>query len=475
MDLSAAAVNANLAFTAGTTGRGVTVAVIDSGIANHPDVKSGGLLLGLLPRVIYQESFVPGDPRTDDEFGHGTHVAGILAGNGKESTGNGFTKTYRGIAPEARLMNLRVLDRNGKGTDSAVINAIHRAILLKTLLNIKVINLSLGRPVWESYTKDPLCRAVEAAWKAGITVVVSAGNEGRNNSAGTNGYGTISSPGNSPYAITVGAMRTMQSMSRGDDLIASYSSKGPTRIDHIVKPDLVAPGNQVASLMTSGTLAAQAAANNTLVPLSYYQRNAAGYLFSQDYYKLSGTSMAAPVVSGAVALLLDREPSLTPDQLKARLMRTASKSFPTQSTVLRPGNQLNFRQPIRHVQRRRRYLDIWAALNNRENVRGTARSPRAVVDAATGKVRIVRTEANSWSDSGSYGPSAVWGDSVFVGGSSAVWGDWPSGGIPQFGATIQPTDIAPFGAIQPSVVSAFWGRFRIVGTQPSSQRRKVIR
>ncbi|MEJ7665568.1 MAG: S8 family serine peptidase [Hymenobacter sp.] len=251
--------------------------------------------------------------------------------------------------------------------------------------------------------------------KPGITVVVSAGNDGRNDVAGTKGYGTISSPGNSPYAITVGATRTMYTMSRGDDLIASYSSKGPSRYDHIVKPDLVAPGNQVVSLMTSSTLAAQALVNNSLVPLSYYQQNSSSNLFSQDYYKLSGTSMAAPVVSGAVALLLNREPSLTPDQLKARLMKTASKSFPAQSTVFDPVTNQTFVSHYDVFTVGAGYLDIWAALNNRATVQGTAMSPRAVFDATTGKVEIIRSEPNSWSNSGAYGLSAVWGDSVFVG------------------------------------------------------------
>ena len=178
------------------------------------------------------------------------HVAGILAGNGTWSKGG--TYTFGGMAPGANLVDLRALDNTGSGTDSSVIAAIQRAIALQKIYNIRVINLSLGRPVFESYTLDPLCQAVEQAWKAGI-VVVAAGNPGRNNSANTNGYGTITAPGNDPYVITVGALstvgtlRTMGTATRGDDLIASYSSKGPTLFDHVVKPDLVAPGNQVIS------------------------------------------------------------------------------------------------------------------------------------------------------------------------------------------------------------------------------------
>src|SRR5207237_5297985 len=140
--------------------------------------------------------------------------------------------------PNVHLLNLKVLDNNGQGRDSYIIAALQRAIALKNTYNIKVINLSLGRPVQESYTLDPLCQAVESAWKAGMVVVVAAGNDGRDNALNTFGYGTINAPGNDPYVITVGATKTNQASVRINDTIASYSSKGPTLIDHIVKPDL---------------------------------------------------------------------------------------------------------------------------------------------------------------------------------------------------------------------------------------------
>lgn len=184
------------------------------------------------------------------------------------------------------------------------------------------------------YKQDPLCQAVEQAWKAGIVVVVAAGNAGRNNSANTNGYGTITAPGNDRYVITVGAMKTMAPNSRADDLIASYSSKGPTLLDHVVKPDLVAPGNRVVSILSS-TSHLQQTYTPTLVPMTFYQSNGSGAM-SSDYFRLSGTSMAAPVVNGAAALLIQKNPTLTPDQVKARLMRTATKTFPAYSTVVDP-------------------------------------------------------------------------------------------------------------------------------------------
>src|SRR6266704_1474455 len=231
-------------------GTGVGVAVIDSGVYPVADLYWYNMLTGAYGlRIVYSQSFVPGTTDASDYFGHGTHVAGIVASAGWFSWGNHYTHTFKGIAPNAKLINLRALDQNGAGTDSSVIAAIQAAISLKSTYNIRVINLSLGRQVYESYTLDPLCQAVEAAWNAGIVVVAAAGNQGRNNSADTDGYGTIAAPGNDPYVITVGAMKTASTPTRTDDTIASYSSKGPTAFDQVVKPDIVAPGNQVVSLL----------------------------------------------------------------------------------------------------------------------------------------------------------------------------------------------------------------------------------
>src|SRR5207247_1473527 len=182
-----------------------------------------------------------------DDFGHGTHVAGIVAGNGKASNVPGSTHVLRGVAPNANLLDLRVLDANGVSNDSVVISAIQQAVQLKSKYNVRVINLSLGRPIYESCALDPLCEATEAAWKNGIVVVVAAGNLGRN------GYATVLSPGNAPHVITVGAMKSMGTYANTDDLIASYSSKGPTYIDLTAKPEVVAPGNLVVSLRAPGS------------------------------------------------------------------------------------------------------------------------------------------------------------------------------------------------------------------------------
>lgn len=418
LDYANSTVGADIARNYGWDGSDIGVAVIDSGITVREDLRVD--FSSRKSRIVYSESFI-GSSATD-ESGHGTHVAGIVAGNGELSTGSSYKATFRGMAPKANLINLRVLDSQGSGTDSAVISAIQRAIQLKSTYNIRVINVSLGRPVFESYATDPLCQAVEAAWRAGIVVVVSAGNEGRNNSQGTNGYATISSPGNDPYVITVGAMKTVGTVSRADDVIASYSAKGPTLLDHVVKPDIVAPGNRIISLQdTSGQLAASYPGNKVL--LSYYDKSVNGTSTSNAYFRLSGTSMAAPMVSGAAALLLQKNPLLTPDQVKARLMKTASKSFPMTSIATDPGTGVTYTSQYDIFTIGAGYLDVWAALNNSDVAIGAALSPTAVYDPLTGKVSVLFGTSLVWGDTSTWGTSLVWGDSVFLNGTSLVWGD----------------------------------------------------
>jgi serine protease AprX len=306
-------------------GSGVGVAVVDSGIVDHPDLHSSDDLSK--SRVVYGESFVPGVSSSTDQYGHGTHVAGLIAGNGAASS-----KFYSGIAPGVNILNLRVLDANGAGSDSSVIAAIERAIQLKDQYNVRIINLSLGRKVYESYALDPLCQAVESAWKAGIVVVVAAGNAGRDNTYGTKGYATIAVPGNDPYVITVGADNASGVSSRFYTKAASFSSKGPTLLDHIAKPDLVAPDNRVVSLRAAGsTLDLQ----YPIMAVWAYQ-DCSGVsncqpTFNKSYFRLSGTSMATPVVSGAAALMIQHDPTLSPDQIKARMMKTAWKGSPRYS------------------------------------------------------------------------------------------------------------------------------------------------
>jgi serine protease AprX len=435
LDLTTSAVNANYAWPLGWDGTGVGVAVVDSGIALKHDLTGPN---GTTSRVLYSENFVTGDTATTDVYGHGTHVAGIVASSGRDSSGLGFTRTYKGVAPNANLISLRVLDANGGGSESGVIAAIERAIELKSTYNIRVLNLSLGRTVFESYTLDPLCQAVEAAWNAGIVVVTAAGNFGRDNSMGTDGYGTIASPGNDPYVITVGAMNTHGSFGTTDDTIASYSSKGPTLIDHIVKPDLVAPGNAVVSLMApNSTLAATYP--TTLIPVSIYEKVGLGN--SSDYFRLSGTSMATPVVSGAAALLIQQQPSITPDQVKGRLMKTANKALNLYSTGISAKDMQRFTNQSDIFTVGAGYLNIFAALASHDMVSLPALSPAVVRNPITGKISIVRNFSICWGD------SMVWGDSLLFGstvlshsaltatdesicwGDSMVWGDSTTAGF----------------------------------------------
>jgi len=438
LDYSAQAVNAGAAWHANRTGSGVTVAIIDSGIDASPDLA----LLGLLPRVVYSQDFVGG--KGADQYGHGTHVAGIVAANGAGSKCLSCTRSFVGIAPNATLVNLRVLDANGQGSDSQVIAAIERAIALKKQYNIRVINLSLGRPIYESYRQDPLCLAVEAAWKAGIVVVVAAGNDGRDNSVGTNGYGTILSPGNDPYVITVGAMKAMGTYTRTDDLVASYSSKGPTAIDYIVKPDLMAPGNQVVSLRAAGSTLASDPANS--VPVSYYESTATNTP-SPRFLLLNGTSMATPVVSGAVADILQGQPSLTPDQVKARLMKTAYKTFPASSTAVDPVSGQTYVSQYDILTVGAGYLDLAAALANKDVATGTALSPAAHYDAASGNVYLVYDSSSTWNDTDIYSHEAV-------GGTKAVWGTQTV-----WGTSVVDADKAVWG------VKAVWGANFVSGFQ----------
>jgi serine protease AprX len=411
----------------GLDGTGVGVAVIDSGVFNHDDLQKSS---GLGSRIVYSESFIPGDSSTNDAYGHGTHVAGIVAGNGRDSQ-SGYPAQYTGVAPNANIINLRVLDQNGAGTDSQVIAAIQRAIALKSTYNIRVINLSLGRPVFESYALDPVCQAVEAAWKAGIVVVVAAGNSGRDNSYGTQGYATINAPGNDPNVITVGATKTNGTATRLDDTVASYSSKGPTLLDHVVKPDLVAPGNRIVSLAAPGSTLVTSLLNLNVQPITTCILGLLGNNCttgaSGKYTRLSGTSMATPIVAGAAALMVQKDPTLTPDTIKARMMKTAWKGYPVNSWGY-DTRGIGYFSQYDVFTIGAGYLDIYAALKNTDVVNGGAASPIAYRNASTGKYGLTNSLSITWGNSITWGSSIIWGDSIVWGGNSIIsdsiiWGD----------------------------------------------------
>ncbi|MGE5672822.1 MAG: S8 family peptidase [Mycobacterium leprae] len=268
------------------TGVGVTIAIIDTGIYPHPDLKG---------RIVAFQDFVGKRTKPYDDNGHGTHVAGCAAGDGGSSIG-----LYRGPAPAAKLVGVKVLNKIGSGTTSAILAAINWVIANRETYGIRILSMSLGGQAQGGHESDPLCQAVARAWQAGIVCTIAAGNEGP-------GTGTISTPGIAPQVITVGAMDDLGTADRADDQIAAFSSRGPTP-DGLHKPDLLAPGVNITSLRS---------------PKSYLDKNESSAREGQWYFTLSGTSMATPIVAGICAQLLEAEPRLTPDQVKARLMRSA--------------------------------------------------------------------------------------------------------------------------------------------------------
>jgi len=279
-------VGSRAAHAEGVTGRDVTVALIDTGIYPHPD---------LAGRIIAFRDFVRNRAEAYDDNGHGTHCAGGVAGNGAQSDG-----LYTGAAPEARLVGVKVMNKTGTGLLSTIIRGIDWVVQNRERYDIRVVSMSIGTPAVTPAALDPLVQAVEQAWEAGIVVCVSAGNEGPR-------IGTITSPGTSPLVITVGAADDQDTLAQTDDTVADFSSRGPT-IDGQTKPDLVAPGVNITSLRA---------------PRSFVDKTSAPFRVGEHYFTLSGTSMAAPIVAGMCAQLLQLNPELTPQQIKDRLRGNA--------------------------------------------------------------------------------------------------------------------------------------------------------
>ena len=308
--------------TPGYLGSGVGVAILDSGIYGHT---------ALDDRIVARVNLVTDEPYgTGDPFGHGTHIAGIVGGN--RTAAKYVTAAFAGgSAPAVNLIDVRVLGANGSGRTSDVIAGIDWAIEHRTAYKIRVINLSLGHAVTEPSATDPLCQAVARAVAAGITVVASAGNYGVT-STGAPVLGGITSPGNSPLALTVGAIDTKGTLDQSDDVVAAYSSKGPARYEIVVKPDVVAPGTKVVSLESP----------NSFLSTTYRQYHIAGS-GKNAYMRLTGTSMSTAVVSGGVALLLNAEPSLTPAQVKMAVQMGA-RFMPEAGLVGAGTGSVNFAQ-----------------------------------------------------------------------------------------------------------------------------------
>ncbi len=275
-------------FADGDTGQGVTVAVLDTGIDNLPDF-AGRLIGGV--------DLSGGNNPFQDGYGHGTFVAGLIAGNGASSGGQ-----YEGEAPGADLVSIKVAGATGVTDLATVILGVQWAVDNRLAYNIRVLNMSLGFQPFESTVINPLDQAVQVAWDSGIAVVASAGNAGPAN-------GTILSPGDDPLVITVGALDDMAQPVVADDEMTNFSSVGPTSPDGWVKPDLVTSGRSVVSLAAPGS--------------TIYDDYPSARIGSGNFVG-SGTSFSSAITSGAAALVLAANPSLTPDELKARLLGTTS-------------------------------------------------------------------------------------------------------------------------------------------------------
>lgn len=292
LDVASPSVLADRVWQSGRTGKGVTLAVLDTGIHPHPDLTQPR------NRIRAFVDLVNGRAKPYDDNGHGTHCAGDAAGNGQASGGR-----YRGPAWEADLVGVKVLDKEGNGAASTVMAGLQWCIKHKDEHGIRVVSLSLGAPAEQSYRADPLCRMLKRASEAGLLCCVAAGNSGPDS-------GSILSPGIDPLAVTVGAMDDRRTVGRADDGIAGFSSRGPT-VDGLNKPDVVAPGVNVVSLRVP----------NSYLAKTRKTRSAAG---AGDYYSsLSGTSMATPIVAGVAALVLEANPDLAPADVKRILMETA--------------------------------------------------------------------------------------------------------------------------------------------------------
>jgi serine protease AprX len=274
---------ASKAWGQGTTGKGVTVAVIDTGVDISGD---------LAGRVIGAADFSGENEPYKDSYGHGTFVAGLIAG-----TGAGTNGTIKGVAPEANIFSVKIAGKDGSTDLFRLLAALEFVAVHKDAFGIRVLNLSLGSDSTQSYKVDPLNFAVQRVWNSGIVVVASAGNSGR-----------ILKPGDDPLVVTVGAVDDKTTVTRTDDGIPSFSGVGPTLSDGLAKPDVVASGRSVVS---------------SRAPNSTIATNFPNAVIGDRYFKGSGTSASSAVVAGAAALVIQKSWNLSPNQVKHRLLSTA--------------------------------------------------------------------------------------------------------------------------------------------------------
>jgi serine protease AprX len=349
----------------GVTGKNVTVAIIDSGVQPSTDLPAS--------RIKAFVDFVGRQKTAYDDYGHGTHVAGIIAGSGARSYGR-----YTGVAPAANIVALKVLDGRGAGTTSNVLAALDWVLANYMLYNIRIVNMSLGHPVYSPIAEDPLVQAVEALSKRGIVVVAASGNFGKLQSA-QKVYASVTSPGNAPSAVTVGAAHNNGTLARGDDYIADFSGRGPTRFEYAMKPDVVAPGYGVIATAASG---------------SYLLTTYPATQVTAGYLRLNGTSMATPVVAGAAALMLSANPNLSAHTVKAVLQYTAQR-LGTTDVMTQGAGEINVAGAVRLAK-----LINTAAAPNTRWLKGRQRPTRA--DLLFGEIAY-------------WGRATIWFDTIHVG------------------------------------------------------------
>ena len=289
----------------GVTGKGITVAVLDSGLWEHDSITRD--TLGE-PRVIARYNAITDSSGKEifDESGHGTHMTSVLAQSAPILIAGTPTGSFKGVAPDASLVIVKAFDVQGRGDLLDILRALQWVVDNRINYNIRVLNLSFAaRPRWH-YWEDPINQAVMLAWANGITVVAAAGNEGPDQM-------TIGSPGNLPYIITVGAMTDSWTVNtRDDDYIPDFSSRGPTPSAHI-KPDIVAPGGHISGLTRPGS--------------SLTKKYPEYIMSSTGDFVMTGSSQATALVSGIVALLLQLEPKNSPDDIKCKLTSSAEPAI----------------------------------------------------------------------------------------------------------------------------------------------------
>ncbi len=288
------------AWEGGATGRGVTVAVLDTGVAEVPDL--AGRIVPVTDDGTGRTAAchdLSGEGSCADSFGHGTFMAGLVVGDGA-SSGDGSGAGATGTAPEARVLSVKVAGADGAADVSTVLAGLQWVVSFRERYDIRVVNLSLGTDSTQSWEHDPLNYAVERAWNAGLVVVVAAANTGPV-------PGSIAKPGDDPWVVTVGATDAQGTPGTGDDRLPDFSSRGPTR-DGVAKPDVVAPGARVVSLRAPGST----------LDREYPPADEAS-----PYRTGTGTSMSAALVSGVVASTLQAHPGMAPDEVKHALVAAA--------------------------------------------------------------------------------------------------------------------------------------------------------